>query len=432
MDERRITGLMRRSSGDFVYRSAPPCSRSARWILFDITWRNGVAAIGILARTDRLAAVDFPWQTVFWSTPLVKYDEKGKTKINRKCWECLTRVMRLCILHSGGRVWHRTRVRFAAVWTMNTRHMTRRWRHWAWAHHRFRPITSLADYHILMHWCRCLSHQCCCCFRWTRGPINRMVVGTGVQNGRAIAQRNHTIRYVWLVFRCSGCHNLIWLAVRTFRICCVSFNVKCRRYRFAANFFNFRLIGRCRDVVHIGLVGMREFFHFRLIWRFQFACTVKMCTFEVCGEIVYRTKLLSESSVDENDDKKKKEQKNRCFSLIGDRKNRKKKCEPRGAVTVRHFLQRRGKWHSHRCKINWKSFCNTKFKDGCPLQRSHFRWFISRKICSWLCAPCSCFWRHFEQQNVRLHTKHLTYHTNQKWTKFKFSLNNDNETDDSI
>lgn len=118
--------------------------------------------------------------------------------------------------------------------------------------------------------------------------------------------------------------------------------------------------------------------------------------------------------------------------------NKKKKiwCDRRGAFTVRHFLQRRGKWQSHKCKINWKSFCNTKFKDGCPLHRSHFRWFVSCRICSWLCALCSCFWRHFEQQNVRLHTKHLTFQTkmrneqnyNSDWTmtrrnEYDFDLN---------
>lgn len=211
--------------------------------------------------------------------------------------------MRLCILHSGGWMWHRTRVRFAAVRTMNTRYMTRCWWHRAWAHHRFGCINSLDDYHILVHWCRCLSYQCCCCFRWTWCPINCMVVRTGVQNGRAIAQRNHTVRYVWLVFRCSGSRNLIRLAHRIFPIYCISFNVKCRQYRYAATFHNFRLIGRCRDVVHIRFVNMREFFHFRLIWWFQFACTVKMCTFEVCGEIFYGTELLIESNEDEHDDK---------------------------------------------------------------------------------------------------------------------------------
>lgn len=77
--ERLTTGLMRKSSGELVYWSVATCSRMARWILFDITWRNGVAAIGNLMRAERLAVVGFPWLTVFCRPWLVN-DDKIKKK----------------------------------------------------------------------------------------------------------------------------------------------------------------------------------------------------------------------------------------------------------------------------------------------------------------------------------------------------------------
>lgn len=176
--------------------------------------------------------------------------------------------MRLCILHSGRRCRHRARVRFTAIRTMNARYLTRRWRHWAWAHHRFGWITAADCHHILMHWRGRLTYECGCRVRWTGRPINGMIVRTGVQNGRTIAQRNHTVRYVWLVFRCNksgGCDDLIRLAQLACRFGCIRFNVKCRRYQIAVAsiLLGVRLIDRCRDVIHIRVIDVREFLHFR-------------------------------------------------------------------------------------------------------------------------------------------------------------------------
>lgn len=260
-----------------------------------------------------------------WTSSVVHFGT-GKTwneKPAQNVFTSLCCVMRLGILYSGEWLRHRTSVGFTAIRRMNTRYLTRCGRHWARTHHRVRRIntnaaaaddtttttTSPVHHHILMHWRRRRSYQCHWLLRWTCLPINRLIIWTCVQNGRAIAQRNHTI----LIFRCSGCsgHYIVCRTQLIIRFGCNRFNLfqSGRHQIVAATLFHVQLIGRCSDVIHIWFVDMRELFHFRLIWWFQFACTIEMCTFEVCGEIAYRMKLLQAGKRDDRAKRLK------CFSI---------------------------------------------------------------------------------------------------------------------